>query len=229
MPEPPTRPLHRWDVSPRRAIGIQRELAARVERIPPPGFAPRVVAGLDAAFPRGGATCVAAAVAWRVPDRKVVEESVVRAPLRFPYIPGLLSFREAPALLEALDRLRTPVDALLVDGQGLAHPRRFGLACHLGLLADLPAVGAAKSRLIGEHAEAGPHRGNRVPLRHRGERIGTVLRTRDRVRPLFVSIGHRVDLSVAERLVLACGIGFRLPEPVRLADLLVARARRDGP
>ena len=217
---------HSWDVSPRRAAAIQRELAERVERRAPAGFAPEVVAGLDAAFPRGGRECVAAAVAWSVRERRVVEERVARRPLTFPYVPGLLSFREAPAVLAALSELETPVDALLCDGHGLAHPRRFGLACHLGVLTGMPAVGCAKSVLVGTPGDVGPARGSKGALEHRGERIGSVLRTRDRVRPVFVSIGHRVDLTSAERLVLACAIGFRLPEPIRRADRLVSEARR---
>ena len=217
---------HSWDVTPREAVAIQRELAGRVEAKTPPGFAPAVVAGLDAAFPKGGRECVAAAVAWSVRERRVLEERVARRPLTFPYVPGLLSFREAPAVLAALSELTTPVDALLCDGQGLAHPRRFGLACHLGILTGIPAVGCAKSVLVGEHGDLGPARGARVPLEHREERVGTVLRTRDGVRPVFVSIGHRMDLPAAEALVLVCAIGFRLPEPVRRADRLVSQARK---
>ena len=217
---------HSWRVSPRRAVAIQRELAERVERKNPGVFDPAVVAGLDVAFPKGGKECVAAAVAWCIHERRAVEERVVRRPLSFPYVPGLLSFREAPAVLAALGELETPVDALLCDGHGVAHPRRFGLACHLGVLTGIPAVGCAKSVLVGEHAEPGSERGATVPLVHRDERVGTVLRTRDRVRPVFVSVGHLVDLRAAEALVLACAIGFRLPEPVRRADRLVSEARR---
>ena len=217
---------HPWDVSPRRAGAIQRELAGRVERETPARFQPAVVAGLDAAFPTGGKECVAAAVAWSVRERRVLEERVVRRPLTFPYVPGLLSFREAPAVLAALAELETPADALLCDGHGLAHPRRFGLACHLGVLTGIPAVGCAKSVLVGAPGQVADSRGSQGPLEHRGERIGTVLRTRDHVRPVFVSIGHRVDLETAVELVLACAIGFRLPEPIRRADRLVSEARK---
>lgn len=182
--------------------------------------------GLDAAFPRGGRECVAAAVVWHVRERRVVEERLARLPCAFPYVPGLLSFREAPAALAALDALETEPEALLCDGHGLAHPRHFGLACHLGVLRGLPAVGCAKSVLTGEHAEPGPCRGDRAPLVHRGERVGTALRTRDRVRPVFISVGHLVDLRAAERLALECAIRFRLPEPARRADALVSRARK---
>lgn len=215
---------HHWEVSPREAAEIQRELAGRVRPETAPGWDPAVVAGLDVAFAAG--ECVAAAVAWDIRERRVIEERVARRPLSFPYVPGLLSFREAPAVLEALETLTAGVEALLCDGHGLAHPRRFGLACHLGVLTGLPAVGCAKSVLVGEHAEPGPERGARTPLVHRGERVGTVLRTRDRVRPVFVSVGHLVDLASAERLVLDCAIGFRLPEPTRRADAVVSRSRR---
>lgn len=169
---------------------------------------------------------MAAAVAWSVRERRVIEERVARRPLTFPYVPGLLSFREAPAVLAALSELTAPVDALLCDGHGIAHPRRFGLACHVGVLTGTPAIGCAKSVLVGQHGEVGPSRGLRVPLEHRDERVGTVLRTRDRVRPVFVSIGHRMDLPTAEALVLACAIGFRLPEPIRRADRRVSQARK---
>ena len=171
----------------------------------------------------------ATVVAWDVERRRVIERRARSLPLQFPYVPGLLSFREAPALLAALRRLRTPVDALLCDGQGIAHPRRFGLACHLGVLLGLPAVGCAKSRLVGDWIEPGRERGERSPLTLGAERIGTVLRTRTGVRPLFVSPGHLCDFEGAADLVLRCGGGLRLPEPVRLADHHVGlfKHRRD--
>jgi deoxyribonuclease V len=151
--------------------------------------------------------------------------------VRFPYVPGLLSFREAPGLLAVLRRLRRVPDVLLCDGHGRAHPRRFGLACHVGLLAGLPSVGCAKSLLAGRHGRLGERRGSRSPLREttlqREEIIGTALRTRDGVRPVYVSVGHRIDLASAEALVLECAVGFRIPEPTRRADHLVARACRD--
>ena len=148
-------------------------------------------------------------------------------PVTFPYVPGLLSFREAPALLAVLRTVRSEPDALLLDGHGLAHPRRFGIACHVGVLVDRPTAGCAKSRLCGEHAEPGARRGARRPLRDRGERIGTVLRTRDDTRPVFASVGHRIDLPGAEALILASGAGYRLPEPTRRADRLVALAKKE--
>ena len=223
IPAPP----HRWDVTPRRAIEIQKSLASRVRSVAAAGPLRRV-AGIDVAFSRDGSQCIAGAVVWDCVEGEVVEERVARRRLAFPYVPGLLSFREAPAVLAALRRLRTRPDALMCDGQGLAHPRRFGIACHVGVLVGLPAVGCGKRRLIGEHVEPGRRRGSRRPLHHRGELIGSVVRTRDGVRPVYVSVGHRIDLDGAVRLVLDCGAGYRIPEPTRLADRLVARVKRGG-
>ena len=177
------------------------------------------------AFSKDGARCIAGVVLWDTVDRSVVEEHVATRRVSFPYVPGLLSFREAPAVLLALRKLGRTPDALMCDGHGFAHPRRFGLACHLGTLVGVPTLGCAKSRLVGEHDEPRARRGSKAPLTHRGELIGTVLRTRDRVKPVFVSVGHRIDLATAERVVLECGDGFRLPEPTRRADRLVAAAR----
>lgn len=218
---------HAWNLTPKQAVQVQRRLARRVSRTAPRGRI-RTIAGVDCAFSADGERCLAAAVTWQVGEGRVLEERIVSRPLRFPYVPGLLSFREAPTVLAALRALRGEPDALMVDGHGLAHPRRFGIACHVGLLCGLPTVGVAKSRLCGEHREPGAKRGARAALVYEGERIGTVLRTRDGVRPLYVSIGHRVDLATAERWVLRAGAGYRLPEPTRLADRAVARAKREG-
>ena len=194
-------------------------------RIEPLTSRPRLIAGLDAAFSIDGAFCLGAVVLWDTVEQRVVEEHVARRRLRFPYVPGLLSFREAPALLAALRRLRTRPDLLMCDGQGLAHPRRFGIACHLGVFCDLPAVGCAKSRLVGEHAEPARARGASVPLLHNLEIIGSVLRTQPGIRPVYVSVGHRIDLDGARAIVLACALRFRLPEPTRLADQLAGELR----
>ena len=214
-----------WPDAPSTARALQRRLARRV-RIEPLPRAIRCVAGLDAAFSRDGRWCVAAAVLWDLERQEIVEDRSARKPLRFPYIPGLLSFREAPALLAALRRLKRRPDALLCDGQGLAHPRRLGLACHVGLLSGLPSVGCAKSRLTGRHEEPGARRGDRAALWDGVERIGTVLRTRDGARPVYVSVGHLADLPSAEALVLRCGHGYRLPEPTRRADRLCGEVSR---
>lgn len=215
---------HPWNLTPKQAVAVQRRLAARV-RATPPRRDPSIFAGVDCAFSPDGSKCLAAAVCWH-PDEGVLEERVVIRPLRFPYVPGLLSFREAPAVLAALRALKCTPDALLVDGHGLAHPRRFGIASHVGLICGLPTVGVAKSRLCGEHRQPGRARGSRVPLVDTGERIGTVLRTREGVRPVYVSVGNAVDLKAAERFVLRACAGYRLPEPTRLADHAVARAKR---
>jgi deoxyribonuclease V len=218
-------PLHSWNVTPAQAIAIQKRLAAKiVARRPRKRL--RYVAGLDAAFTRDGRYCVAAVVIWDTVERRVIEQHEARRPLKFPYIPGLLSFREAPALLATLCKVWHTPDVLMCDGQGLAHPRRFGIACHVGLLAGIPSLGCAKSLLTGTHGVLGADRGSRVGLLDKGERIGTVLRTRDGVKPVYVSIGNRMDLPTAERLVLKCAIGFRIPEPTRLADHFVGGAAR---
>ncbi len=215
--------LHDWPTSPGEAIVLQRALAGRV-RLRPLHRLPVRVAGLDAAFACGGRVVVAGVVLWDRQRQAVIESHVVRVPCVFPYVPGLLSFREAPGLIEALRRLRNRPGALICDAHGLAHPRRFGLACHVGLWAGLPTVGCAKSRLCGAHGEPALRRGSRRALRDRGARIGTVLRTREAVRCVYVSPGHLCDHDSAVRLVLACAVRYRLPEPTRLADALVRRA-----
>ena len=223
IPAPP----HGWSVTPFRAVAIQKELAARV-RLRPLRGPLRRIAGIDAAFSRDGRFCIAAVVVWDRFGRRIVERRAARRPLRFPYIPGLLSFREAPAILAALRKLSTEPDLLMCDGHGLAHQRRFGIACHIGLLAALPAMGCAKSPLVGDHLPPGPGRGSRGPLMHRGEVVGAALRTRDAVKPVYVSAGHDIDLPTAIRVALQCSTGCRLPEPVRLADRYVAEVKIAG-
>ncbi len=218
------RRLHRWNVTPARAIAIQRELASRVEISKLPAVV-RYVAGLDATFTRNEKWCIASVVLWDLRDQVVVEQYVQRRRLAFPYVPGLLSFREAPALLAAIGKLRVRPDVLMCDGQGLAHPRRFGIACHVGVLTGLPSLGCAKSILVGEYGVLKTARGSKSPLMDRGERVGSVLRTRDGVNPVYVSIGHWIDLPGAEEVVLRCSGGFRLPEPTRLAHHLCSRER----
>ena len=213
---------HRWPRSARAAAALQSRLAGRLEIRSGPRCV-GLVAGADVAFTAGGTMLVAAIVILRHPGMEIVETSAVRRPVTFPYIPGLLSFREAPAIVAAWRRLRRRPDLLLCDGQGIAHPRGLGLAAHLGLLLGVPAIGCAKSRLCGTHDEPGPRRGDRAPLVLNGHVVGAVVRTRDRVRPLYVSPGHLVGVEAAVRWVLACGGGFRLPEPTRQADRLVGR------
>ena len=214
---------HRQSLSPQAAIATQRRLAARVSLAPASG-AVRYVAGLDCAFTAERAFAVA--VVWDAKAQRLVEARGASGKLRFPYIPGLLSFREAAVLLRALRKVRHRVDALMCDGQGIAHPRRFGLACHLGVVVGIPACGAAKSLLVGEHGDLGPAHGATTPLTHRGERVGTVVRTRDSTRPIYSSPGHLCSIAQAASLTLQCATGFRMPEPTRLADRWVAKLKR---
>lgn len=216
---------HSWSLKPRAAIALQRRLARSVRVLKPPGEL-RFIAGLDAAFSADGKQCLAAVVLWDRIEHRVVEQHTAARKLIFPYVPGLLSFREAPALLAAMRKLRRTPDALMCDGQGLAHPRRLGIASHVGILCGLPAVGCAKSRLCGEETEPAKSRGSWTPLLDDGEKIGEVLRAQDGVRPLYVSVGHLCDLATARELVLACATRYRLPEPTRLADRLVAAVKR---
>jgi len=210
--------MHDWDVSVEEAVAIQRRLRSLVQTAPEVALdRVRIVAGVDASYKD---VAKAAVVALSFPALDVLETAVAVREIPFPYVPGLLSFREAPAVLDALAKLRARPDVLIFDGQGLAHPRRLGLASHLGVYLDLPSVGCAKSRLVGRYDEPGPTMGDRSPLMDRGEVIGTVLRTKPRTNPLFVSVGHKVDLETAVGLVLACLRGYRLPEPTRLADRL---------
>lgn len=209
-----------------QAKDLQRRLAARLVIRGGPS-APRTVAGVDVHFSRDGRWAWGAAVLVGLPGLEVLESAGARLPLTLPYRPGFLSFREAPAALAALKGLGRRPDLLLCDGQGIAHPRRFGLACHLGLAAKLPAIGVAKSRLVGEYAEPGPGRGDWSPLHFRGRRVGLVLRTRAGVRPVFVSPGHRVGMDRCRELVMACTGRFRLPEPLRAAHNLARRLRED--
>ncbi|MGD8589813.1 MAG: deoxyribonuclease V [Chromatiales bacterium] len=212
---------HSWNLSPTQARELQLELRNQVimvDRFDPPSW----VAGVDVGFEEHGSVTRAAVAVLSFPDLQLVDQASARQPTRFPYVPGLLSFREIPAILDALDQLGQTPDLLLCDGQGLAHPRRFGLACHLGLLCDLPSIGVAKSRLIGRHGELPEHKGAWVPLLDHEEVIGAVVRTRLRVKPVYVSIGHRVSLASAIHYTLACTTRYKLPETTRAAHHLAS-------
>ena len=222
-------PLHDWNLAPREAIALQRRLAGRIEREDRLGEVRRI-AGVDIGFEQQGAITRAAVVVLAWPPREagafaVVEQVVHREPTRMPYIPGLLSFREVPAALAACERLSVRPELVMVDGQGIAHPRRLGVASHLGLWLDLPTIGVAKSRLCGRHGEPGPAKGDWTPLVDGpdDEVIGAVLRSRVGVKPLFVSPGHRISLVTALGWVTACLGRTKLPEPTRLADRLASR------
>lgn len=204
---------------------MQQKLHSRVERENRFGRL-RLVAGVDVGIPRGAKIARAAVAALTFPGLEPVEDALAELPLVFPYVPGLLSFREVPVIIEALKKLERHPDLLLCDAHGLAHPRRFGLACHLGLLTDTPSIGVAKSRLIGTHAEVPAERGQWCPLEDKGEVIGAVLRSRAGVKPIYVSIGHRVDLETAVDLLLQATPRYRLPETTRRADRLASRRRR---
>lgn len=213
--------LHPWQVTPTEAQRIQLELAGRVSA--QNGLrGVRRVAGADIAIDRAGQRARAAVVILSYPEMALLEKRAVERQLTFPYIPGLLSFREAPAILEAFERLRETPDLLLADGQGLAHPRRFGLACHLGLLLDLPTIGCAKSLLVGHHDTLPEAAGSQAEVVDEGQVVAVALRTRAGSRPIYVSVGHKVELATAVRLVLDCTRGYRLPEPARLAHLAAA-------
>lgn len=212
---------HPWPVTAAEAIALQRKLRECVIVEDQLG-AVRSVAGLDVG-PEGDGRVMRAAVAvLSFPDLKTADQAVARRPASFPYIPGLLSFREIPALLDALARLGALPDLLLCDGQGLAHPRRFGLACHLGVLTGIPSIGVAKSLLVGEHVSLPQARGAWRPLLHQGEVVGAALRTRAGVAPVYVSIGHRLSLATAIEYVLACAPRYRLPETTRAAHRLAS-------
>jgi deoxyribonuclease V len=216
--------LHDWNVGVREAIALQEQLGTRVVR--KDALPPRIarVAGIDIGFEDGGRTTKSAVVVLAFPSLDVCECRIARIPTTFPYVPGLLSFREVPAALRAMEQVEQWPDVILCDGQGIAHPRRLGLASHLGLALDIPTIGAAKSRLIGTHRSVPRERGRSAPLMDGDEQIGIVLRTRTGVKPMFVSIGHKVSLQTARRLVLQCVTRYRLPETTRLAHRLCSES-----
>lgn len=216
---------HEWEVSLGEAREIQRELASEVRLEPLEGEV-GLVAGADLSFSRGDPMVHAGVVVLRLPGFEVVESVHLSRESRFPYVPGYLSFREIPPLVELFEGLRHTPDAVICDGQGLAHPRRLGLACHLGLLLDLSTVGCAKSHFVGEYQEPGEEKGARSPLVLDGEEVGVVLRSRSGVKPLFVSPGHRIDVPGAVSLVERCLGRYRQPETTRAAHGLVNRVRK---
>jgi len=221
------RRIHRFDVGYHEAVAIQSELRRDVVRTGAPKPL-RLVAGADVSYAKKAVTMYAAVVVVAWPSLKVVEEVTAQREARFPYVPGLLSFREMPALLAAFEKLRSAPDVIVCDGHGVAHPRGFGIASHLGALLDVPTIGCAKKRLVGDYEEPGPGKGSRAPLVLDGRTIGTVLRTRAQVKPVFVSVGHRIGLPSAVRIVLEAATRYRLPEPTRLAHVLSNAARREG-
>lgn len=217
--------LHEWKLSPREAVELQKSLRERV-RVVPLEKGIETVAGADISFNKFEPTVYAGIVVVRVPSMEVLEEVGVVSETRFPYVPGLLSFREAPSVLEAWAKLKTEPDAVMFDGQGLAHPRRIGIASHVGLLLNRPTLGCAKSVLVGKYEEPQEERGSWTPLVDKGETVGAALRTKTRVQPIFVSPGHLIDLAGAIELTMHSDGGYRQPEPTRLAHHLVNALRR---
>jgi deoxyribonuclease V len=213
---------HRWDLTPKEAIALQNSLRARV-RFTADFGTPTTVAGVDVGVKNDVAR--AAVVVLDFPSLQPRDQGVAELKIPFPYIPGLLAFREMPAVLAAVDRLTVEPDVFIVDGHGFAHPRRFGIACHLGVVLDRPSIGCAKSRLVGSHPEPDNRFGAWAELRHEDQVIGAVVRSRVGISPLYVSIGHRVDLPTAIDLILKCCRGYRLPETSRLAHRVAGGAR----
>jgi deoxyribonuclease V len=215
------RRFYRWDLTYDEAVAVQRRLAARVRQGPPLRKV-ETIAGADVSAGRKNEILAAVVVVMHLGTFKILEVRHAKMRARWPYVPGFLSFREAPVVLEAFRHLKTRPDLVICDGQGRAHPRRLGLASHVGLALGVPTIGCAKSLLVGTvPREPGRRRGGRAPLMDGGERIGTVLRTQTGVKPVFVSVGHRIDLASAERWILAASPGFRLAEPIRAAHRLV--------
>lgn len=217
--------LHDWNLTPREAVELQKTLRERV-RIEPLTGQINTIAGADISFDKSSETVYAGVVVLRLPGLEIVEEAGVVATAKFPYVPGLLSFREAPSVLEAWAKLKCEPDAVMFDGQGIAHPRRVGIASHMGLILNRPTFGCAKSVLVGRFVEPSPERGARSLLIDKDETIGAALRTKTRTQPIYVSAGHLIDLEGAVDLTLRSDGGYRQPEPTRRAHLLVNALRR---
>jgi deoxyribonuclease V len=216
--------LHSWNVNPNEAVSIQKNLAAMVSSCDE-SYMPHFIAGADISIDRLRTKATAAVVVLRYPELELVNSIVIDDKIGFPYIPGLLSFREAPLILQAFQKLEKDFDLLLVDGQGVAHPRRMGLASHLGLILDKPTIGCAKSRLIGTYREPPNDVGRWTGLVDEGDLIGAVLRTRKGAKPIYVSIGNKISLPSAIDWTLACCHGYRIPEPLRLAHIMAGNQR----
>lgn len=212
---------HEWPTTAEAAIALQKQLQSQVITEDQLNSI-QYVAGVDAGFEADGTITRAAVVVLRFPDLQVVEQAIARQPTTFPYIPGLLSFREIPTVLKAFEQIQTVPDLVLCDGQGIAHPRRLGIASHLGLWINLPTIGVAKSRLTGHHEAVPDYKGAWVPLEDRGQMIGAVLRSRVHTKPLYISIGHHISLLTAIDYVLRCTPKYRLPETTRHADKLAS-------
>ncbi len=218
--------LHPWDVTPKAAIGIQNDLKNRIQ-LDDSFNSIRIIAGADVSFDKSKNQGYGGVIAYSFPELKEVERQGVIRAITFPYVPGLLAFREAPILLEAFSSLATEPDVILFDGQGIAHFRRMGIATHMGIVLNKPTIGCAKSRLIGSYTEPGEDVGSRSPLIDGEETVGVVLRTRKRVRPIFVSPGTKISLETCIEVVLQCLDGYRIPKPTREADRYVALLKKE--
>lgn len=220
------KPLHEWNLSPQEAIEMQKQLAIEVNEADDFKTPIKTVAGIDLGYDAKTDTCRAVVVVLDFPTLSLIEQSEAVLPIQFPYVPGLLSFRETPAAIKALEKLENPPDLILCDGQGIAHPRRFGIACHIGLIADVPTIGVAKSILVGKFENLGEKRGSTASLIYKNQEVGVALRTKDKVQPVYVSPGHKISLATAVEYVLQCAPKYRLPETTRLADQLASFRKR---
>lgn len=229
--------LHNWNLSYSQAIALQKQLSEKVQLVELKNH-PKTIAGIDCALSKDNQRIIAAVIVLRIPTAErilwgpvessgfeIIETTNAIQKVSFPYIPGLLSFRESPACIAAVEKLKHEPDAFIIDGQGIAHPRRFGLACHLGLFFDKPTVGCAKSRLTGSFEDPAPEKGSYSPLKDGEEVIGAVVRTRTNVEPVFVSVGNKCSLKNAIEITLNCTTKYRIPEPTRLAHQLVSKIR----
>ena len=223
------RPLHNWDLSVSQALEVQKHLRKLIRLKNSFRGIHRIkkIAGVDCAISADGKRIYGGVIVYSFPDLKEIERHCESATLDFPYIPGLLSFREGPVLLKVIKLLNHPPDLFIFDGQGIAHPRGIGIASHLGLFLDKPTIGCAKSRLCGEFKEPGKRRGDFSPLLSKeGKTIGAVLRTRDAVRPVFISPGHQIDIKTSLEIIMQCLDRYRIPKPTREADIFVEAAKR---
>lgn len=220
------KPLHDWNLTPSEAIELQKRLASEVVERDDFKEPVKTVAGIDLGYSEKTNTCRAVVVILSFPSLELIESAEAILPIQFPYVPGLLSFRETPVALEALKSVQTAPDLILCDGQGRAHPRRFGIACHIGLFTDVPTIGVGKSILVGKYEDLGETRGSVAPLTHKNETVGAALRTKDGVQPVYVSVGNRIGLETAVDFVLKCTPKYRLPETTRLADKMASYRKK---
>jgi deoxyribonuclease V len=220
------KPLHDWNLSPQQAMEIQKQFAYEVITEDKFDAPIKTVAGIDLGYDVKNDISRAVVVVLSFPELELLESSEAKMPIQFPYYPSLLSFRETPVAIKALEKLNITPDMILCDGQGIAHPRGFGIACHIGLLANVPTIGVAKSLLVGKYENLGEERGSIAPLIYKKEQVGAVVRTKNKVQPLFVSVGHRVSLKTAVEIVLECAPKYRLPETTRLADKMASYRKK---